>query len=33
MGLPLHVLINNAGIIIPKGELGAKTEDGFEVLL
>lgn len=31
MNLPLHVLINNAGILVPEGERGTKTEDGFEV--
>lgn len=29
--IPLHVLINNAGILVPEGQLGLKTEDGFEV--
>eukprot|EP00884_Botryococcus_braunii_P002033 jgi/Botrbrau1/11830/Bobra.0224s0026.1 len=29
--LPLHVLINNAGILVPKGQLGLKTEDGIEI--
>jgi hypothetical protein len=31
MNLPLHVLINNAGILVPKGDRGTKTVDGFEV--
>lgn len=32
-GYPLHVLLNNAAIQSPKGKRGAKTEEGFEVLL
>jgi hypothetical protein len=29
--LPLHILVNNAGVGAPSGQLGQKTPEDFEV--
>ena len=29
-GQPIHVLVNNASVAAPKGQIADKTKDGFE---